>query len=105
MLRHEDQSNVLEAIAALGQHAEIDALITDIDMPGTLNGLDLARLVRGFDSEVAIIVTSGRHIVTDWDLPSGGRFLRKPYRMDDVFAVLEETICADAVDADIRRAV
>jgi CheY-like chemotaxis protein len=100
-----EAANVLEAIAVLGRQGKIDALVTDIDMPGSLNGLDLAQLLRGCDSEVAIIVTSGGHIVADEDLPIAGRFLRKPYRMEDMFSVLKNMIRATAPDVDFRQAV
>lgn len=100
-----EAANVMEAIAVLGRQGKIDALVTDIDMPGWLNGLDLARLVRGYDSEVTIIVTSGGHIVADEDLPIGGLFLIKPYRMQEVVAVLKNAIRATAPDVDFRQAV
>ncbi len=100
-----EAGNVLEAIAVLGRPGKIDALVTDIDMPGALNGLDLAKLVRGYNNEIAIIVTSGGHVVADSDLPTGGRFLIKPYRMKDVFVVLRDTICTDAANVDFRQAV
>jgi CheY-like chemotaxis protein len=94
-----EAGNVLEAIAALGKQDRIDALVTDVDMPGSLNGLDLARLVRGYDGETVIIVASGGHVVNDDDLPVGGRFLAKPYRMGDVFSILLDGI-AEATSSD-----
>lgn len=100
-----EASNVLEAIAMLGRHGKIDALVTDIDMPGTLNGLDLARLVRGYAIDISIIVTSGGHVITVGDLPTGSRFIAKPYRMADVLSCLSIMIRAPSLDADIRQAV
>ncbi len=80
-----EASNVLEAVAVLGLH-RIDALITDVDMPGALNGFDLVKLVQSYTAGVAVIVTSGGHTTAEID---GHRvtFLAKPYRMD---AILEE---------------
>ncbi|MDQ0318974.1 CheY-like chemotaxis protein [Pararhizobium capsulatum DSM 1112] len=83
-----EAGNVLEAIAVLGKHDRIDAMVTDIDMPGSLNGLDLARLVRGCDSKTVIIVASGGQVVGPDELPDGGCFLAKPYRMADLFSIL-----------------
>lgn len=86
-----EASNVLEAVAVLGKY-KVDVLISDVDMPGGLNGLDLARHLRAYDHSVGILVTSGGHHCQDVDLPIGTRFLPKPYRIDDVLAVVSELI-------------
>jgi len=73
--------NVLEAVAALGRHGDIDAVVTDIDMPGSLDGLDLVRVVRSSRPLMPIWVTSGRNA----DLSEFGSsvvFAAKPYDMD-----------------------
>ncbi len=82
-----EASNVLEAVAVLGRH-RIDALITDVDMPGTLNGFDLMRLVVSYGGTVAVIVTSGGHTAAEIE---GERvcFLAKPYRMETILVELE----------------
>lgn len=83
-----EASNVLEAVAVLGRH-RIDALITDVDMPGALNGFDLVKLVQSYTAGVAVIVTSGGHTAAEID---GHRvsFLAKPYRMDAILEELEK---------------
>ncbi|TCL64642.1 response regulator [Rhizobium sp. BK251] len=81
-----EAANALEAVAALGIHEEIDAVITDVDMPGPLNGLDLARLLSLSRRDLALIVTSGRSIEAD-ALPDGAGFLPKPY---DIASLLKE---------------
>lgn len=86
-----EAGNVLEAVAVLGTH-KVDVLITDIDMPGGLNGLDLARHLRAYDHSVGILVTSGGHNFHDVDLPVGARFLPKPCKMDDVLAAASELL-------------
>lgn len=82
-----EASNVLEAVAVLGRH-RIDALITDVDMPGALNGFDLVKLVHSYRAGVAVIVTSGGHTAAEID---GYRvsFLAKPYRRDAIREELE----------------
>jgi DNA-binding NtrC family response regulator len=82
-----EASNVLEAVAVLGRH-RIDALITDVDMPGALNGFDLANLVVSYGAGVAVIVTSGGHSAAEIE---GERvcFLAKPYRMETILVELE----------------
>jgi DNA-binding LytR/AlgR family response regulator len=63
-------------------------VFTDINMPGTMDGLELAALVRHRWPPVEIIVTSGRYRIPDSDLPVRGIFLPKPYDHDDVVATL-----------------
>lgn len=82
-----EASSVLEAVAAFGMH-HIDFLITDVDMPGGLNGFDLVRFVRHHDSGVGVIVTSGGNRPGDADLKPGETFIAKPYRMDVMVAHL-----------------
>jgi CheY-like chemotaxis protein len=54
-------------------------VFTDINMPGSMDGLKLAHAVRNRWPPIKIIVTSGRDRVTEQDLPEGGRFFAKPY--------------------------
>jgi len=72
-----DCANVLEAVAALARHDDIAAVVTDVDMPGGLSGLDLAALVIKTRPSVPLIVTSGR--VIDLSGLEGAAFLAKPY--------------------------
>lgn len=74
-----EASNVLEAVAILGQVDGIDAVITDVDMPGALNGFDLMRLVASCYSKSLVIVTSGAHRPTSAELAAGCHFVEKPY--------------------------
>lgn len=68
-----------EALGKLAQHPEIGILFTDVDMPGSMDGVALASTVHDQDSEIEIIVTSGRHIYSDDELPDSGTFIAKPY--------------------------
>ncbi|WP_245514822.1 response regulator [Rhizobium leguminosarum] len=68
--------SVLEAVGILSSR-EIDVLFTDVDMPGGLTGVDLARLVAGVYPKIGILVTSGRYHLGKDVLPAGGRFLPK----------------------------
>ncbi len=55
-------------------------MFTDVDMPGSMDGLRLAEAVRGRWPPIEIIVTSGHRIVSLEDLPRGSVFVLKPYR-------------------------
>jgi CheY-like chemotaxis protein len=72
-------SNADEAIRVLRKHPDIRVLFTDVDMPGSMNGLRLAHAVRDGWPPVAIIVASGHVKITVDQLPTGGMFFPKPY--------------------------
>ncbi|HET6252243.1 MAG TPA: response regulator [Tepidisphaeraceae bacterium] len=74
-----EAENAAEAIRSLEAHNEIRLIFTDINMPGSMDGLALARYVRGRWPPVKIIVTSGYVKLRDSDLPSGALFVQKPY--------------------------
>lgn len=78
-----EAANVLEAIAALGQQI-VDAVVTDVDMPGGLDGLDLARMIAMTRMNVPTIIASGGHNLRNEDLPGDAVFIQKPYEMDKV---------------------
>lgn len=71
--------NADEALRILEEHDGIDVLFTDIDMPGTMNGLDLAALVRERWSAIEILLVSGHVKIVRDDLPARSVFLSKPY--------------------------
>lgn len=67
------------AITVLENNAAISILFTDIDMPGSMDGLKLSAAVRNRWPPVKIVVTSGHRLVEITDLPDGGVFFSKPY--------------------------
>jgi CheY-like chemotaxis protein len=83
------------ALDILGSGTTVAVLFTDIQMPGRINGLALARIVSTQWPLVRLIVTSGSVVVYPSDVPCGTRFLRKPYTVADLLATLEELIAGD----------
>lgn len=76
-----------EAMALL-QSAEIDALFTDINMPGSVDGLVLVQRVRATAPQTRVIVTSGHVMLGAFDLASGVSFLPKPYSYEALIKML-----------------
>lgn len=74
-----DAANADEAIAILETRRDIRVVLTDIQMPGSMDGLKLAATIRHRWPPISLIVTSGRNLVQQRDLPERGRFLPKPY--------------------------
>ena len=85
-----EAANADEAIALLEKHAEIRILFTDIDTPGSMDGLKLAHYVRGRWPPVKIIVTSGHVQVGRQDMPRDATFFAKPYRAMQIVGKLRE---------------
>jgi CheY-like chemotaxis protein len=83
-------TNADEAILLLKARLDITVVFTDIEMPGSMNGLRLAEAVRDRWPPVKIIATSGHYVVRDGDLPSGGLFLAKPYSLSQISSALRE---------------
>ena len=81
-----------EAIGILATRNDIHLIFTDIHMPGSMDGLKLAHFVRDRWPPVKIVATSARVLITDSDLPDGGRFLPKPYSAAEITATLRELI-------------
>jgi two-component system, response regulator PdtaR len=77
-------SNADEAIALLELHDDIRVVFTDINMPGSMDGLKLAHYVRGRWPPVKLILTSGHAPPRDEDLPAGSGFFGKPYQLKRV---------------------
>jgi DNA-binding NtrC family response regulator len=82
--------NADEAIRLLESRTDIGILFTDIDMPGSMNGIRLAHTVAGRWQAIRIVATSGHFNVRDGDLPDGGRFIAKPYRSHQIIGMLQE---------------
>ena len=85
-----EAANADEAIDILEARPDIAVVFTDIQMPGSMDGLKLARAVRGRWPPIKIVATSGLVNVRETDLPEGGRFLPKPYSPTQVAGMLRE---------------
>lgn len=68
-----------EATRILEARTDIRIVFTDIDMPGSMDGIKLAAAIRGRWPPIEIIVTSGHHTARDVKLPARGVFFSKPY--------------------------
>lgn len=75
-----DFCNAAQAIAYCDMPAhDIGAVLTDINMPGELDGLDLARHLRDTRPTTHIVVTSGRYSIMPGDIRPAVTFLPKPW--------------------------
>jgi DNA-binding NtrC family response regulator len=72
------------ALAIMADRPEVSLLFTDIHMPGSLNGLDLAREVHEHWPHVLLLLTSGRARIPKAEIPDDGHFIPKPYDIEGV---------------------
>ena len=79
-----EAANADDAIVILTARPDIRILFTDIDMPGSMDGLKLSAFVRGRWPPIRIVVTSGKRMVEITDLPDGSVFFAKPYELAEV---------------------
>lgn len=70
--------NADEAIAILESRSDIDLLFTDIQMPGSMDGLKLAHAVHDRWPSIRIILVSGQVKPSDAERPADSRFFGKP---------------------------
>jgi CheY-like chemotaxis protein len=82
-----EAENATEALELLNRRAqEVAVLFTDVRMPGSMDGLDLARLAHNSWPWIRVIVTSGAFGRPSDKLPDDADFLRKPWLPLDLLA-------------------
>lgn len=74
-----EAGNAADALARLDERPDIAALFTDIRMPGTLDGVGLAKAIHARRPDISILVTSGVEDGSEHALPDTAHFVRKPY--------------------------
>lgn len=85
-----DAANADEAIEVLERKSDVTLLFTDIDMPGTVDGLELADIVHQRWPRIRLIVTSGRMKLSDEQIPDDGRFIGKPYYEEAIRSAIKQ---------------
>ena len=89
-----EAANADQAIEILEARADIAIVFTDIQMPGSIDGLKLAHSVRHRWPPVKIVTCSGHIAVKQDDLPEGARFVPKPYRNSEIALTFRELLAA-----------
>jgi len=84
--------NADDALAILESRSDIQLLFTDIQMPGTIDGLTLANAVHERWPLIKIILVSGQLKLTDGDKPADSRFFGKPLDVKQMMAAMQDMI-------------
>lgn len=85
-----------EAIRVLESRDDIDLVFTDVQMPGTMDGLKLSHYIRERWPPVKLIVASGAAILEESSLPGGSRFFAKPYDDRTIADEMARLLSADS---------
>jgi CheY-like chemotaxis protein len=88
-----EAANADVALAVLESCSDdVQVLFTDIDMPGSMNGLALAENVQQRWPHISLLISSAYHRPGPEVLPDDGRFVPKPYCSDDVVQQIHELV-------------
>ena len=89
-----EAGNADDAIAILEAHPEIRLVFTDIEMPGSMDGLKLAHYVSQRWPPIRLILVSGTTPRDRAALPEGGLFFAKPYRQTEIATAMRSLLAA-----------
>ena len=84
--------NADEALSILESRSDISLLFTDIQMPGSLDGLKLAHAVHKRWPAIKIILVSGQVNLSDAEKPADSRFFGKPLENDQMISEIQEMV-------------
>src|ERR1700723_2434045 len=90
--------NADEALAILESRSDIDLLFTDIQMPGSMDGLKLAHAVHDRWPAIKIILVSGQVKPSDAERPADSRFFGKPLGVGQMISELQAMVGAGALE-------
>jgi CheY-like chemotaxis protein len=82
-------ANADQAVRILEARADIRIVFTDIDMPGSMDGMKLAIAIRGRWPPIEVILTSGLYNIETGELPPRSVFFRKPYNHNEIIATIQ----------------
>ena len=81
-----------EALRLLAEPTTIEAILTDIDMPGSIDGLALARAVDRQMPDIAIVIMSGKELPRREELPLKAAFMAKPFSRSGLLQSVAEAL-------------
>ncbi|PSJ43323.1 response regulator [Allosphingosinicella deserti] len=87
-----EAENADVAMAMLRDRPEVSAVITDVRMPGTMDGLELARQISTCWPHLKVFITSGHITVGDPNLPPDAVFVPKPYTAGTFAKLLSQAL-------------
>jgi two-component sensor histidine kinase/CheY-like chemotaxis protein len=90
--------NADDALTILEARSDIELLFTDIQMPGSMDGLKLAYAVRERWPSIKIILVSGQLTLSDADKPADSRFFGKPLDVKHMIAEMQDMMSKETLE-------
>ncbi|MBB3559346.1 CheY-like chemotaxis protein [Rhizobium sp. BK512] len=84
-----EAGNADEAMVLLKSRNDVDILFTDVNMAGSMDGIQLAKRVRAMRPNIGIIITSGMVRLDPMSLPANTAFLPKPYQHEALISAID----------------
>lgn len=84
----QEAANADDAIDLLEDDGII-AVLTNIDMPGSLDGIDLAWMIRTLWPTLPVVITSEKHLPKPGGLPANTRLVTKPFSPERLLSVVK----------------
>jgi two-component system, response regulator PdtaR len=91
-----DAADADAALKIMARRPDVCVLFTDVQLPGAINGMELARLIHEYWPHVLLLITS-----LTGEIANHGHFLAKPYRPDEVIREIHDL--TQEADARLRR--
>ena len=99
-----EAADATEAMAVFSCGEPIDVVLCDVDLPGTMDGLSLARWINRRRSAPPVLLTSGRGVGLYAGKIPAGSFIPKPYHLGALVKRLELMLASrDRADDDIAE--
>lgn len=90
--------NADEALRLLGARSDVRIVFTDIEMPGSVDGLALAWRIHERWPRIGVVLTSGRCFIDPASMPHGDLFMPKPYAAWALVRQIETIIARDELE-------
>jgi DNA-binding NtrC family response regulator len=87
-----EAANADEALVFINRRDDIDVVFTDVNMPGSLDGIQLAQRARAIRPKMGIIITSGMVRLLEPSLPPETVFFPKPYQFDKLLGSIRKML-------------
>jgi CheY-like chemotaxis protein len=87
-----EAANAEDALRTLERRPDVRLLFTDIQMPGPIDGIELARLVHERWPHILLVMTSGQIQPSQAEIPDEGRFIAKPYRAGELLGQVNKML-------------
>lgn len=81
-----------DAVHVLGVRPDIRVVFTDVDMPGGMDGMKLAAMIRYRWPPIELIIASGRRAPRLDEIPARGLCFAKPYKRSEIMVAVQRMV-------------